>query len=105
MTDAGDPILALQREYLAELPATLLDIRGEIDRFRRGEKAVAASLATHFHRLAGSGGSYGFPAISTVARETEQWLRTNPSPAEAPRLDAAVTRLEAIVGEAATGLE
>ena len=104
MSEADDPILALQREYLAELPAMLLDIRGEIDRFRRGEQAVAASLGARFHRLAGSGGSYGFPAISSVARETEQWLSTGPPPAEAPRLDAAVNRLEELVGESAKGL-
>ena len=104
MSEADDPILALQREYLAELPAMLLDIRGEIDRFRRGEQAIAVSLKTHFHRLAGSGGSYGFPAISTVARETEQWLGTSPSPAEAPRLDAAVNRLEELVGASAKDL-
>ena len=66
---------------------------------------VAASLETRFHRLAGSGGSYGFPAITTVARDAEQWLRLGPSPSETPRLDAAVTRLEEIVGEAAKGLE
>jgi len=105
MSEADDPILALQREYLAELPAMLLDMRGEIDRFRRGEQAVAASLKTHFHQLAGSGGSYGFPAISAVARETEQWLGTNPTAADAPRLDEAVTRLEEAVEKAAEGLE
>ncbi len=105
MSETDDPILALQREYLAELPAILLDIRSELDRFRRGDERVAASLKTHFHRLAGSGGSYGFPAISTVAREAEQWLRAGPSPSEAPRLDAVVTRLEGIVGEAAKDLE
>ena len=98
------PILALQREYLAELPAMLLDIRSELDRLRRGDEG-GGDLKTHFHRLAGSGGSYGFPAISTVAREAEQWLGAGPSPAEAPRLDATVTRLEEIVGEAAKGLE
>ena len=105
MSQPDDPVLALQREYLAELPAMLLDIRSEIDRFRRGDEAVAASLETRFHRLAGSGGSYGFPAITTVARDAEQWLRLGPSPSEAPRLDAAVTRLEEIVGAAAKGLE
>ena len=105
MSDADDPILALQREYLAELPAMLLDIRSEIDRFRRGEESVAPSLRAYFHRLAGSGGSYGFPAISALARETEQWLRTGPSPAGAPRLDAVVTRLEEMVEKAAEGLE
>ena len=103
MSDAEDPILELQREYLAELPGMLLLIRSEIDRFRQGDVGAAASLRTRFHRLAGSGGSYGFPGISAVARETEQWLRTDPapSPAEAARLDVVVTRLEEIALEAA----
>ena len=105
MSEPDDPILDLQREYLAELPGMLLGMRGEIDRFRRGDQAVSASLTAHFHRLAASGGSYGFPGISAVARETERWLRTGPSPAEAPRLDAAVTRLEEMVEKAAEDLE
>jgi HPt (histidine-containing phosphotransfer) domain-containing protein len=103
MTTPDDPILQLQREYLAELPGMLLLIRNEIDRFRQGDIGAAASLRTRFHRLAGSGGSYGFPAISAAARETEQWLRTDPtpSPAEAVRLDSVVTRLEEMALEAA----
>jgi HPt (histidine-containing phosphotransfer) domain-containing protein len=101
MTDGDDPILHLQREYLAELPGMLLLIRNEIDRFRQGEAGAGASLRTRFHQLAGSGGSYGFPAISAVAREVEQWLRTGPPPGEAPRLDGAVTKLEELVEKAA----
>jgi len=103
--EADDPILVLQREYLAELPGMLLLIRNEIDRFRQGDAGAAASLRTRFHRLAGSGGSYGFPAISAVAREVDQWLRTDPPATEAHRMDAAVTRLEELVGEAANGLD
>jgi HPt (histidine-containing phosphotransfer) domain-containing protein len=101
MSGADDPIRELQREYLAELPGMLLLIRSEIDRFRQGDAGAATSLRTRFHRLAGSGDSYGFPAVSAAARETEQWLRTEPPPADAARLDAAVTRLEAIAVEAA----
>ena len=104
MTESDDPILELQRGYLAELPGMLLLIRSEIDRFRQGDPGAAASLRTRFHRLAGSGGSYGFPDISTVAREIEHWLRTDPPAGAAPRMDAAVTRLEEIVGKAAEGL-
>jgi hypothetical protein len=104
MTEPDDPILDLQREYLAELPGMLLLIRSEIDRFRQGDPGAAASLRTRFHRLAGSGGSYGFPDISTVAREIEHWLGTDPPAGEAPRMDSAVTRLEEIVGKAAEGL-
>jgi HPt (histidine-containing phosphotransfer) domain-containing protein len=105
VSGADDPILQLQRDYLAELPGMLLLIRSEIDRFRQGDPGAAASLRTRFHHLAGSGESYGFPALSAVARQAEQWLRTEPSPVEAARLDAVVTRLEEIVGEMAKGLE
>jgi HPt (histidine-containing phosphotransfer) domain-containing protein len=105
VSEAEDPILQLQREYLAELPGMLLLIRSEIDRFRQGDAGAAASLRTRFRRLAGSGGSYGFPAISAVARETEQWLRTEPPSAEAARLDAAVTSLEEIVLKAAKNVQ
>jgi HPt (histidine-containing phosphotransfer) domain-containing protein len=104
MSDVNDPILDLQREYLAELPGMLLLIRSEIDRFRHGDSGAAAGLRTRFHRLAGSGGSYGFPRISAVAREIEQWLRTDPHPSEAARMDAAVTKLEELVEQAAEGL-
>jgi HPt (histidine-containing phosphotransfer) domain-containing protein len=105
MSHSDDPIVELQREYLAEVPGMLLLIRSEIDRFRQGDMGAAASLRTRFHRLAGSGGSYGFPAISGVAREIEQWLRTDPAAAEAARMDAAVTRLEEIVEKAAEELD
>ena len=39
-----------------------------------GEPTAAAALRTRFHRLAGSGGSYGFPEMSAVARELERGL-------------------------------
>jgi HPt (histidine-containing phosphotransfer) domain-containing protein len=105
VSEAEDPILEAQREYLAELPGSLLLIRSEIDRFRQGDAGAAVSLRTRFHRLAGSGGSYGFPAISALARETEQWLRTEPHAAEATRLDAAVTSLEEIVLKATKNVQ
>jgi hypothetical protein len=57
----------LQREYLSELPKALADLRRNIEAFRRGED-VSSELKTGFHRLAGSGGSYGFPEISEIAR-------------------------------------
>jgi hypothetical protein len=40
-----------------------------------------------------------------VARETEQWLGTDPPSAEAARLDAAVTSLEEIVLKAAKNVQ
>lgn len=94
MTDAlDDAMLELRREYLAEFPERLEELRDDIAAFRALRPEAAASLKNRFHRLAGSGGSYGFPAISVIAREMEQWMAAKPAPGEAPRLDEAVDRL------------
>ena len=99
MTDATDPLVdvyaQLRREYLLEAPARLGELRKDVDAFRAGESDAAASLQTRFHRLAGSGGSYGFPEISRIAREMEQWIGAQPTPppADAVRLDEAVEAL------------
>ncbi len=101
MTDpADDAFLELQREYLSELPDRLDELRAGAVAFRAGEPDASASLKTRFHRLAGSGGSYGFPEISEVARATEQWLAMSPPPSEAARIDDAIDRLTAIVRRA-----
>jgi diguanylate cyclase (GGDEF)-like protein len=97
-----ETLLGLQREYLAELPSQLAEIRNEIGAFREGREGASRSLRARFHQLAGSGGSYGFPEISSVAREMERWVATDPPATEAPRLEAAVDRLAAIVQRAAT---
>ena len=99
-----DALIELQREYLAEFPERLEELRTDIAAFRALRPEAAASLKTRFHRLAGSGGSYGFPEISVVAREMEQWMGTKPAPGEAPRLDAAVDRLAALFRQAQAGL-
>jgi diguanylate cyclase (GGDEF)-like protein len=101
MTDAlDDTMLALQREYLADFPERLEELRDDISAFRALRPEAAASLRTRFHRLAGSGGSYGFPEISVVAHEMEQWMATKPAPGEAPRLDEAVDRLATLFRQA-----
>jgi diguanylate cyclase (GGDEF)-like protein len=101
MTDAlDDTMLALQREYLAEFPERLEELRDDIAAFRALRPEAAASLRARFHRLAGSGGSYGFPEISVVAHEMEQWMATKPAPGEAPRLDEAVDRLATLFRQA-----
>jgi len=86
----------LRREYLAESADRLADLRSDIAGFRNGTADSAASLKTHFHRLAGSGGSYGFPDVSAIAKEAELWIATGP-----PADSAAVARLE----ETIDGLE
>jgi diguanylate cyclase (GGDEF)-like protein len=96
-----DAILRLQREYLAELPAQLDEMLAEIGAFRAARDGAAGALRTRFHRLAGSGGSYGFPEISEIAREAERWLSSGPPPSQAGRLEEAVERLSEIVRRAA----
>jgi chemotaxis protein histidine kinase CheA len=77
MTDPLDnAMLELQHEYLAEFPDRLEELRTDIAAFRALRPEAAAALKTHFHRLAGSGGSYGFPEISVVARVMEHWMAT-----------------------------
>ena len=101
MTDSLDAaLLVLQREYLAEFPERLEELRNDIAAFRALRPEAARSLRSHFHRLAGTGGSYGFPEISVVAREMERWMSSKPAPGEAPRLDEAVDRLATLFRQA-----
>lgn len=85
----------LQREYLQELPKAFAELRSLIESYRRGDPALPA-LKTGFHRLAGSGGSYGFPEISEIARAAEQLAATEPSPEQAARLEQALRQLEVV---------
>lgn len=88
---------ALRREYLAESADRLAELRSHVAGFRNGAAKATSLLKTHFHRLAGSGGSYGFPDVSAIAKEAELWIATGPAPdAEAvARLEQAISRLEA----------
>ncbi len=102
MSDAyDDAYRELQREYLDELPKMLAELRSDIDSFRKGEKVLPV-LRTGFHRLAGSGGSYGYPEISEIARAAERLVMSDPPPAQAGKLDDVVKRLEATLTAART---
>jgi diguanylate cyclase (GGDEF)-like protein len=104
MTEPGEGIfLELQREYLAELPECLDEIRHDISAFAAGDPDAAPLLRTRFHRLAGSGGSYGFPELSAIARELELWIAGSPPAAESARLEQGLERLAAAVRQAAGG--
>lgn len=64
----------LRREYLAEAPARMMELRKDFDAVLAGEPEAATSLKGRFHKLAGSGGSYGFPEVSEVSRKAELWI-------------------------------
>lgn len=95
--EIDDLFQQLRQEYLGESADRVAELRAGAAAFRNGSAEAAASLKTHFHRLAGSGGSYGFPSVSAIAKEAELWIATGPAPdaAAAARLEDAIDRLEA----------
>jgi diguanylate cyclase (GGDEF)-like protein len=108
MTDPLNTALAeLRREYLFDVPGRLAELRKDVAAFRAGEADAVQSLIGRFHRLSGSGGSYGFPEISEIARGGERWLKTEqPPPGEvaAVRLEELIDRLAAAFDAAARDL-
>ena len=88
----------LRREYLSESEERLAELRAGLSGFQNRNPGALASLKTHFHRLAGSGGSYGFPEISALAKEAELWVATGPAPDETAvaRLQETIRRLDEI---------
>ena len=78
--DDDDPMLELQHEYIREAPARLAELRKDLAAFRAGEPDALESLRQRFHRLAGSGGSYGFQRVTDVARAMEHRILTPPAP-------------------------
>jgi diguanylate cyclase (GGDEF)-like protein len=101
MTDQTDAVLlGLRREYLSAMPARLEELRSDIGSMRTGVPDAAVSLRSRLHRLAGSGGSFGFAELSAIAREAERWLTAYPSKADTAGLEAIIDRLAAAVGVA-----
>jgi DNA-binding response OmpR family regulator len=104
MTDELDEALGqLRREYLLEAPGRLAELRKDLAAFRSGEVDAADSLTRRFHRLSGSGGSYGFPqSVRSVSRPNIGSRRSGPPHSEhAARLEDAVNRLSAAFDAAA----
>jgi len=92
----SDPVAAalreLRREYHSAGPARVAELERGLTALRAGEDGAETSLTMLFHRLAGSGGAYGFPQVSTIARELERLLRSEPhwTPARLDELQAGV---------------
>ena len=61
----------LRAEYLADSPERVRELSEALGRLRARDAAALGDLHRCFHRLAGSGGSYGFPEITTRSREAE----------------------------------
>jgi HPt (histidine-containing phosphotransfer) domain-containing protein len=101
MTDAvDDAFRALQVEYLASLPDRLDELRRDVTALRAGNVEASAALKVLLHRLAGSGGSYGFVQLSSLARDAERWLTDNAGARETDELELIVNRLTDAAAEA-----
>jgi len=73
-----EAFIILQREYLADAPARLADLRKDLAAFRAGEPESLESLRRRFHQLAGSGGSFGIPRVTEIGRAMEHRILTPP---------------------------
>ncbi len=94
--DMREAFATLQREYLREAPARLAELHKDLAAFRSGEADAVESLRQRFHRLAGSGGSFGLPQVTAVARDMEQWIlaTTDHATLDPARIDQAITALK-----------
>jgi diguanylate cyclase (GGDEF)-like protein len=94
MTEQLDSaLLSLQREYLASFASRLDELKADIQALSQGSTSAHSSLKGRLHRLAGSGGSFGFAELSAIAREGERWLAANPSSSDPTQLLSIVERL------------
>ena len=77
--DSNDPLAGVMRglraEYLGEAPERVRELSAALGRLRTGEFGALDELQRYFHRLAGSGGSYGFPLITDRSRTAEHVMQ------------------------------
>ena len=95
----------LRLDYLEESGERVAELRADLERLSDGAADAPGALKSKLHRLAGSGGSYGFPEVSAIAREAELWLAGKPPAGEiVARIQDAVARLEAEFERARTAV-
>ena len=107
MTDPlADVLKGLRRDYLRESAARVAELRAHLDAVERGQEGALDALRRALHKLAGSGGSYGFDVVSKSSRDGEQVARRLVEAAAAPTLEDltalrdAVTRVDAAFARA-----
>lgn len=71
----AEQLRELRVEYLADGAERLAELRVWCERAARGEAKALEALLHALHRLAGSGGSYGFPEITERSRDAEAFAQ------------------------------
>ena len=75
-TDKIKRLIDLQNKYIAQLPGKLNALNRVWLKALHDKDAIALSqLGQHAHNLAGSAGTFGFPSISTEAKNLEDLIR------------------------------
>lgn len=116
MSPDADDLLArqlqqLRGEYLADADKRLAELREIRAQLRTDALEALGRLRQAFHRLAGSGGSYGFPDISANSREGEhvaqrlQAAGASSSAADLDAIDACIAGVDRAFREAKAGFE
>lgn len=80
--DMQEKLRQLQQQYVAKLPEKIaaLEQAWQAVNQRPSDTTQYQNLIRGFHSLAGSGGSYGFPAITALCREIEDTLKSSQPP-------------------------
>jgi HPt (histidine-containing phosphotransfer) domain-containing protein len=94
-----DPFASLKAQYVAGARAKLLEMAAWL------EAGALAELRMAAHRLAGSGGFYGFDAISAAGRHLEAEIDRVCGGTSAPLSAADRAALEAAFGALAAAIE
>ena len=84
-----DMMAELQTEYVASIPEKIATIKGH---FEAGDIAL---VQDDFHKLKGTGKTYGLPEVTDLAKEMEQICKTTPD-AVGEHLPKALAGLEQI---------
>jgi HPt (histidine-containing phosphotransfer) domain-containing protein len=71
----ADVMRGLRAAYLDEAPERVRDLSAALGRLRLRDRSALEDIQRYFHRLAGSGGSYGFPDVTTTSRAAEVDVR------------------------------
>jgi hypothetical protein len=65
----------LRAEYLADAPRRVAELWSSLERVQNGDPDGLGELRVLVHRIAGSGGGYGFPEVSRAAQAADDLCR------------------------------
>ena len=86
----------LRAEYLGEAPQRVAELWTSLERVQNGDPDGLGELRVLIHRIAGSGGGYGFPDVSRAAQDADDLCR-GILPRQSPASPSDVARLRELV--------